>query len=219
MTCGRTTSTVFTCGIPVAGLYGGGSIVPGDRLTLSCHNHRAECLAVGIAGGCDVSDRISGYFDSGLGPKERQALEQAVDWTQDHVALATDGQLDTSLVDYLIDHEFLPARYRHRYDEGFVRRFLAVLEAVIDKLGRPDSGPLESTAQELVLHGLLASAEELAELNGVDVDFDLFRNSCLEDLDHELLYHPAFDGVEDVTDPELRFANLAFVDWFKPFRP
>lgn len=154
-----------------------------------------------------MSTRIRGYSDSGLGPDERQALEQAVDWTQDHVALATDGQLETSLVEYLIDYEFLPYRYRHRYDEGFVRRFLAVLEAVIDKLGRQDSGPLESTAQELVLHGLLTTAEGLAETNDVEVDYDLFRTSCFEDLDHEFLFSPSFDGVEDVTAPELRLVK------------
>lgn len=166
-----------------------------------------------------MSDRICGWFGSGLGPEERRALEQAIDWTQDHVALATDGQLGTSLVEYLIDYGFLPFMYRPRYDEVFVRRFLAVLGAVIDKLGQPDSGPLESTAEELVLHGLLATAEELADANDVEVDFDLFRHGCFEDLDHELLFSPAFDGVDDVTAPELRLVNLAFEDWFKPFRP
>ena len=166
-----------------------------------------------------MSDRISGWFASGLGPEERRALEQAIDWTQDHVALATDGQLETSLVEYLIDYGFLPFMYRHRYDDAFVRRFLAVLGAVIDKLGQPDSGPLNSTAEDLVLHGLLATAEELADAKDVEVDFDLFRNSCLEDLDHEFLFSPAFDGVDDVTDPDLDLVNLRFEDWFKPFRP
>jgi hypothetical protein len=165
-----------------------------------------------------VSDRISGFFDAGLGPREKQALAGAVDWTQDHVALATDGQLDMNLVEYLIDNEFLPARYRHRYDEAFVRRFLLVLESVIGKLGGQDPGPLESTAQELALHGLVATAEGLAD-DDVELDFDLFRHLNVEDLDHELLFYPAFDGVEDDTDNELRFANLRFEDWFKPFRP
>lgn len=134
------------------------------------------------------------------------------------MALAADGQLDMSLVDYLVGYEFLPIRYRHRYDEGFIRRFLLTLESVIAKLAEQDPAPLESTAQELALHGLLDTAEGLAELNDMEVDFDLLRNLHFEDLDHELLFDPAFDGVEEDTANELSFANLRFEDWFEPFR-
>lgn len=166
-----------------------------------------------------MSERISGDFDRALGPNEKQALGLAVDWVQDHAALATDGQLDISLVEFLIEYAFLPIRYQHRYDEGFVQRFLLAVESVIAKLAGQDQSPLESTAQELALHGLLATAEELAELNNVEVDFDLFRGLQFEDLDHELLFDPALDGVEEDTANQLRFANLRFEDWFESFRP
>ncbi|HEX5266117.1 MAG TPA: hypothetical protein VFW24_05040 [Acidimicrobiales bacterium] len=165
-----------------------------------------------------MSDRISGWFDSALGRDEKKALAAAVDWTQQQVALADGGRLDMTLVEFLIENRFLPTRYRHRYDAAFLDRFLLVLDSVIGKLGGQDPGPLESTAQELALHGLLETAEVLAEPDE-ELDFDLFRNIHFEDLDHEFLFHPAFDGVEDDTTHDLNFANLRYEDWFKPFRP
>jgi hypothetical protein len=114
----------------------------------------------------------------------------------------------------------LPARFAPNYTALFAQRFLV---AVVDVTGRLTRGwePLASVAQELGLRILLNQVEVVAEAAGVALNDDWrghLEDLLLEDTDHELLYDPAFDGIED--DPASQppgMAPMRFEDWFKPF--
>jgi hypothetical protein len=95
--------------------------------------------------------------------------------------------------------------------------------AMVDVTGRLTKGwePLASVAQELGLRVLLNLVEVVADTAGVALD-DGWRGHLedllFEDIDHELLYNPAYDGIED--DPESQppgMAPMRFEDWFEPF--
>ena len=114
----------------------------------------------------------------------------------------------------------LPARFAARYTPLFAQRLLV---AVVDVTGRLTKGwePLASVAQELGLRILLNLVDIVAETAGVTLD-DGWRGHLeeilFEDIDHEMLYNPAYDGIED--DPESQppgMAPMRFEDWFKPF--
>jgi len=102
----------------------------------------------------------------------------------------------------------------------FAQKFLV---AVVDVTGRLTKGwePLACVAQELGLRVLLNQVEVVAESADVALD-DGWRGHLeemlFEDLDHEMLYDPAYDGIED--DPASQppgMAPMRFEDWFKPF--
>jgi hypothetical protein len=93
----------------------------------------------------------------------------------------------------------LPARFTASYTPLFAQRFLV---AVVDVTGRLTRGwePLACVAQELGLRVLLNQVEVVAETADVALD-DGWRgyleDMLFEDIDHELLYNPAYDGIED----------------------
>jgi hypothetical protein len=114
----------------------------------------------------------------------------------------------------------LPARFAVGYTPLFAQKFLV---AVVDVTGRLTKGsePLACVAQELGLRVLLNQVEVVAESADVALD-DGWRGHLeemlFEDLDHEMLYDPAYDGIED--DPASQppgMAPMRFEDWFKPF--
>jgi hypothetical protein len=114
----------------------------------------------------------------------------------------------------------LPARFAARYTPLFAQRMLV---AAVDMTGRLTRGwePLASVAQELGLRVLLNLVDVIADSAEVALD-DGWRGHLedllFEDLDHELLYNPAYDGIED--DPESQppgMAPMRFEDWFEPF--
>ena len=43
------------------------------------------------------------------------------------------------------------------------------------------------------------------------------HNLAFEDWDFEMLFDPAYDGVDDSVDPRNEVVNLHFDEWFKPF--
>jgi hypothetical protein len=79
---------------------------------------------------------------------------------------------------------------------------------------------LACVGEELALRALVTEAEEILEARGAGVAqlADLLELAT-EDADYELLFYMAWDGIEDSdTAREEGMANLAFDDWFKPFR-
>lgn len=113
----------------------------------------------------------------------------------------------------------LPTRFATRYTPLFAQTLLV---AVVDVTGRLTKGwePLASVAQELGLRVLLNQVEVVADTADVALD-DGWRGHLedlfFEDLDHELLYDPAYDGIEDdPTSQPLGMASMRFEDWFKP---
>lgn len=81
--------------------------------------------------------------------------------------------------------------------------------------------PLANVAQELAVRILLNKVETTAELAGVELPEHwraTLEEHLFEDLDHEYLYDPAYDGFEDEADfgpPGM--APMRFEDWFVPF--
>lgn len=114
----------------------------------------------------------------------------------------------------------LPSRFAARYTPLFAQMLLV---AVVDVTGRLTKGwePLVCVAQELGLRLLFNLVEVVADTSGVALDEDWrghLEDLLFEDVDHELLYDPAYDGIED--DPESQppgMAPMRFEDWFKPF--
>jgi hypothetical protein len=93
----------------------------------------------------------------------------------------------------------LPTRFAVGYTPLFAQRFPV---AVVDVTGRLTKGwePLACVAQELGLRVLLNQIEVVAETADVALD-DGWRGHLedmfFEDLDHEMMYDPAYDGIED----------------------
>jgi len=129
-------------------------------------------------------------------------------------AVAPDGIEDTWVLSQL------PARFAPKYTALFAQQFLV---ALIDVTSRLTQGwqPLASVAQELGLRVLLNQVEVVADAADVALDDDWrghLEDLLFEDVDHELLYDPAYDGIED--DPESQppgMAPMRFEDWFRPF--
>jgi hypothetical protein len=63
--------------------------------------------------------------------------------------------------------------------------------------------------------------EVVADTAGVALDDDWrghVEDLFFEDVDHELLYDPAYDGIEDDRASQLPgMAPMRFEDWFNPF--
>jgi hypothetical protein len=118
----------------------------------------------------------------------------------------------------------LPERYRNRYNELFVRKFLVATVAVTGRLSAPEWIPLASLAEELALRILVQHAVAVVEM-ALDAPADsgwvsTFYDAAFEDIDHEFLYEPDMDGIED--QPELGppgMAPMRFESWFVPFNP
>ena len=114
----------------------------------------------------------------------------------------------------------LPTRFAASYTTLFAQKFLV---ALVDVTGRLTKGwePLACVAQELGLRVLLNQVEVVADAADIALDDNwrsLLEDLFFEDLDHEFLYDPAYDGIED--DPASQppgMAPMRFGDWFKPF--
>ena len=120
---------------------------------------------------------------------------------------------DTDMVEYL------PARFLPKYDHLFAKEFLVCVATVAWKLVQPGHSMLACVGEELALHALVTEAEEILKARGAGVDLADLLELATEDADYELLFDMAWDGIEDSdTGRDMRVANLAFDDWFKPFR-
>lgn len=114
----------------------------------------------------------------------------------------------------------LPARFAAKYTALFAQEFLVAFVDVTSRLTRGWE-PLACVAQELGLRVLLDHVDVVAEAADVTLP-DAWRGHLeeilFEDLDHQLLYDPAHDGIEE--DPAAQppgMAPMRFEDWFRPF--
>ncbi|MGI8450665.1 MAG: hypothetical protein ACR2MP_26500 [Streptosporangiaceae bacterium] len=114
----------------------------------------------------------------------------------------------------------LPARFATNYTALFAQEFLVAFVDVTSRLTRGWE-PLACVAQELGVRVLLDHVEVVAEAADVALPEDWrghLEDLLFEDMDHELLYDPAHDGIEE--DPAGQppgMAPMRFVDWFRPF--
>ena len=114
----------------------------------------------------------------------------------------------------------LPARFAANYTALFAQEFLVAFVDVTSRLTRGWE-PLACVAQELGLRILLDHVEVVAEAADAALPDGWRRHLedlLFDDLDHELLYDPAHDGIEE--DPAAQppgMAPMRFTDWFRPF--
>ncbi|WBB64330.1 hypothetical protein O7599_18250 [Streptomyces sp. WMMC500] len=119
--------------------------------------------------------------------------------------------------------EELPGRYALRYDARFARRFLVTVIAMTTRFTQGTFTQLSCVAEELALRLLLAQAKASLETfdlldDGVSSALDCFADLVYEDMDHELLYDDAMDGIDDSPVGDvLGVATMQLGDWFKPF--
>ena len=160
--------------------------------------------------------------------QEHDALRRSVVVLLDH-AMQDAASLDASVsgdVLYLSEHAWLmmhlPRQYRARYNRLFVQRFIACLMTVACKFAQAPWQSLSCVGEELATFAFIEDARTQLELDGhpdPDDAFSDLEDILFEDMDFEFLFEAEFEGIEDtVAAQELGLANLAFADWFKPFR-
>jgi hypothetical protein len=149
---------------------------------------------------------VSVALDEALDDLERLAVE-------DEPCLSEDAML----LDYL------PRQYRARYNLRFVRRFLACLMAVAYKFAQPPWTPLSCVAEELAAHTFITAARlqlDLAGAANVELAYERLEGAIFEDMDFAFLFDAQYEGIEETAlATEAGIVNLAFREWFDPFRP
>ncbi len=113
---------------------------------------------------------------------------------------------------------FLPGRYVDFYDFKMLRRLYACLLVVAGRL-QDRWEPPRCRGEELVLRAVLDHAETCdEEATGESTDaFANLREWLFEDFDHEYLFAPAYDGIDDPDSHEgsrLGVASLHPSAWF-----
>jgi len=119
----------------------------------------------------------------------------------------------------------IPPRYHGLCDLDFARRLLVCFVSAMERVRNSESP--HCVAEEMAVKAIFDfTLETVAEEGGRDgetaeetaagLEFYL-DNVLLEDADFQFLWQPRFDGLEHAV-PELGMANLAFSEWFKPFR-
>lgn len=99
----------------------------------------------------------------------------------------------------------LPPQFQYHYKDAlFVKSFIVCVVRVADRLARWRKGTIPaSTAECLALKLIIERAKLWLEMKGKvegldqELDFDLFEDVAFPDLDIELLFDPALDGIED----------------------
>ena len=157
---------------------------------------------------------IGNAWDDCLPESHRDALHTAL-------CLLVDDFLNDPDDDAPLCVTALPPKYLHRYDGGFRRQFLVTLLTVGYKLAQsePPVPLLTCTAEELGLHVLIEEAREGLKTQGIEPQFSEFEERAFQDdMDIEILYDMALDGIEDsAVGDSMRYANLQFDQWFEPF--
>ena len=156
---------------------------------------------------------LAQYWTDCLPDSHREALHTALCWLVDDFLGEGDGE-DSLLAD------LLPRTYTLRYNEGFLRMWFVTVLTVGYKLAQPEPPiPLVScTAEELALRALIEEAKEVLEQEGTEADFGLFEDEAFQDADHEFLFQPEADGIEDSAEgARLGIGHLRFDEWFTPF--
>jgi len=137
--------------------------------------------------------------------------------------LASDGPNVAESDEVFMVLDGLPERYVLKYDVLFVRRLITTAVCMTARLTQPHFGQLTCVAEELLMRLLLSEAEVTADLYGLLDDevrqaLEFFADGVYEDMDHEWLYEPSADGIdEDPAFAHMGIAPMGVNDWFKPF--
>lgn len=113
---------------------------------------------------------------------------------------------------------YLPDQFRARYNGLFVKKLLVCLITVVWKLDQPGQWPLACTGEQLALRALIERAEMHLEHEGREADFGDFIELAFQDTDLDMLFNPAFDGIEDSDIADYLGARTLHPDrWFEHF--
>lgn len=136
----------------------------------------------------------------------------------DFIHISEGGTVEDTMV--LSD---LPPQFQHHYKVLFVKSFIVCVVRVADRLARWRGGTIPaSTAECLALRLIIERAKLLLEMKGKvagkdqELDFDLFEEVAFPDLDIELLFDLALDGIEDTDVARTMGMVLKPSEWFKP---
>jgi hypothetical protein len=102
--------------------------------------------------------------------------------------------------------EYLPMRYRSRYDEGFARHFVTCLVTVSGRLWSSEAYRPRCVAEQLAFCALVEFAQATLEERRVEPDFGSAWDRAFDDLGVKTL----FDASHAV-EPRLEFG-----EWFRP---
>ncbi|MFI6448836.1 hypothetical protein [Kitasatospora sp. NPDC050543] len=123
----------------------------------------------------------------------------------------------------LLQLEGLPPQFAHLQTPLFARKLLVTAVDLTGRLCRPGFSQLSSVAEELLLRLLLETTEATLDIHdllndGVQEALGSFRENVYEYLDHEWLYDPAMDGIDQAPAAALLgVAPMSVDDWFAPF--
>lgn len=154
-------------------------------------------------GGHDDAYRLLKY-DGHVGDAERSVLLVAANVLWDDLLEWAARANDPAQADLI---GLLPPRFHHRAAPDW-QRWMATFAAVLGKLAQPNPPPPTTMAEQVVLAALTSYARDVAVdwYHGGLVDqgqppdpqrFDDWLARHLEDADHEALYDPALDGLDD----------------------
>ena len=160
-----------------------------------------------------MANGFAQYWSDCLPDSHREALHTALCWLVDDFLGEGDGE--DSLLEGL-----LPSAYTLRYTGVSLKMWYVTVLTVGYKLAQtePPVPLLSCTAEELALRALIEEAKEVLDQEGIKADFGLFEDEAFQDADHEFLFMPEADGIEDSPEgARLGIGNLRFDDWFTPF--
>lgn len=124
---------------------------------------------------------------------------------------------DTTFEDGFLGMYYPQARLP-RYTPAVARKLYVCIVLLGWQLAQRNPMLHACVAEELAGYVLIERARVLLEIDGRRADFADFEDEFFEDLDFEMLFDLAFDGImESEVARWMRFANLAFADWCRPF--
>lgn len=150
-----------------------------------------------------------------------------LDAALDDLARLTVAQEDSAsaiilLSDVTLLRDYLPRQYRARYTVRFVRRFLACLVTVAYKIAQRPWRPLACVAEELAANAFIHAGRLVLDLEGAQdaaQACERLESAIFQDTDFAVLFGAQYEGNEETAlAAEVGIVNLAFNEWFDPFR-
>lgn len=162
-------------------------------------------------------------YDGHVDDPERVALLVAAEWLWDDLlywATRSDNPGEADLI------WLLPRQFQHSAAQDW-QRWMLTFATVLHKLAQPAPPPPATMAEQLLVAALVSYVRDVAEdwyrdgLLDVPPDtarLDEWLERYLEDADHELLYDPSLDGIDDEsTDFQYGFGRMDYEGMFAGF--
>jgi hypothetical protein len=144
----------------------------------------------------------------------RASVDILIDGFSDDIARLLIDEVD---FEHTFMSAYLPPQFKARYGALFAKKLFVCLVTVAWKLDQAGNWPLACTGEQLALRALVERAESQMELDGSDYDFEDFWELAFPDRDLDMLFEPAFDGVEDSEIADYMGARHLHPDrWFEP---